>query len=592
MHTPRRILALLNGGIGAIGFACLAVAAADESLRAAAARQSAAPVESRPLSAESLPPPLSLRERAIQQGTLERQLDLRAFDDIFATTLRGPGPDACGSAMPISGLGAFPFDISLATTDGPPTLCGQIENDVWLAWTAACSGTVTLETCGAQRDTRLAVYACSCAGDLTGDCNVNESDLGVLLQNWQAGPGGDLNGDNLTNESDLGILLQSWLCEFCPTQANSELACNDDAVGCGSGLQSRLQFSAVDGSRYLVRVGGAAGPASGAGMLNIACGGVSSCQNPTQADAFLSDGVQSVAAEDFRPAQAGQIARLSWWGTSALGPWRVRYLSNFGGLPAVLLADFSGAALTVTAQATGGNILGAPEFEFSATHAPVAVVGGACTWVEITNQSGQAWFWESSASGNGRSLIDGQLGFLDGYSRDDAVSNDLALCVDIATASSSGCDLCEIACSGTPENEPCLVGGGGLNNGCNGAPQLFQPISCGSTLCGNLWASGGQRDSDWYLVTLAAPGSIGLTLRSELPAWAAVFTPSCAPLQLVSGGSFVNVAICGSGSVNTPVLAAGPYWVVVSTGTLSSGLFSGYPCGSTNDYALTVTCDP
>ncbi len=48
--------------------------------------------------------------------------------------------------------------------------------------------------------------------DLTGDGRTNESDLGLLLQNWQAGPGGDLNQDGATDESDLGILLQNWLC--------------------------------------------------------------------------------------------------------------------------------------------------------------------------------------------------------------------------------------------------------------------------------------------------------------------------------------------------------------------------------------------
>ncbi len=54
-----------------------------------------------------------------------------------------------------------------------------------------------------------------CPGDLTGDRVVNESDLGVLLQSWQSGPGGDLNGDGLTNESDLGLLLQNWT-NVCP----------------------------------------------------------------------------------------------------------------------------------------------------------------------------------------------------------------------------------------------------------------------------------------------------------------------------------------------------------------------------------------
>ncbi len=46
-----------------------------------------------------------------------------------------------------------------------------------------------------------------CLGDLTGDRLINESDLGLLLASWNAGPGGDVDGDNDTDESDLGALL-------------------------------------------------------------------------------------------------------------------------------------------------------------------------------------------------------------------------------------------------------------------------------------------------------------------------------------------------------------------------------------------------
>ncbi len=50
----------------------------------------------------------------------------------------------------------------------------------------------------------------ACPGDLNNDRTVGESDLGILLGAWQAGPGGDLNGDNQTDEADLGILLGAW----------------------------------------------------------------------------------------------------------------------------------------------------------------------------------------------------------------------------------------------------------------------------------------------------------------------------------------------------------------------------------------------
>ncbi|MFO0837634.1 MAG: hypothetical protein U1D55_03845 [Phycisphaerae bacterium] len=66
----------------------------------------------------------------------------------------------------------------------------------------------------------LARWGCSpCPGDANGDRAVNESDLGILLQNWlqTVAPGtlGDVTGDSVVNESDLGVLLQNWQ-HTCP----------------------------------------------------------------------------------------------------------------------------------------------------------------------------------------------------------------------------------------------------------------------------------------------------------------------------------------------------------------------------------------
>jgi hypothetical protein len=56
-----------------------------------------------------------------------------------------------------------------------------------------------------------------CAGDLDGDGDTDQSDLGILLANWGCddpvnGCAGDLDGDDDTDESDLGILLADWGC--------------------------------------------------------------------------------------------------------------------------------------------------------------------------------------------------------------------------------------------------------------------------------------------------------------------------------------------------------------------------------------------
>ena len=49
-----------------------------------------------------------------------------------------------------------------------------------------------------------------CLGDLTGDNEVNFSDLQVVLSAWGLSDGGDLNDDGETGFSDLQIVLSSW----------------------------------------------------------------------------------------------------------------------------------------------------------------------------------------------------------------------------------------------------------------------------------------------------------------------------------------------------------------------------------------------
>jgi hypothetical protein len=58
---------------------------------------------------------------------------------------------------------------------------------------------------------------CACVGDITGNCIVNQEDLGVLLSNYGCTAGctkaqGDLTGDGAVNQSDLGVLLGDWGC--------------------------------------------------------------------------------------------------------------------------------------------------------------------------------------------------------------------------------------------------------------------------------------------------------------------------------------------------------------------------------------------
>ncbi|MFO0837990.1 MAG: dockerin type I repeat-containing protein [Phycisphaerae bacterium] len=546
--------------------------------------------------------PMSLSEYANLSGFGTPTFDVRSSNLPDGNGLRGPGPDVCTGAQAISGAGQFPFDLSNLSTDGPITNCGQIEHDYWFRWTATCGGNVTFDTCTSAIDTIIAIYEC-CPGDINGDCAVNESDLGLLLQSWQVGPGGDVNGDGLTNESDLGILLQNWLCDVntgCPVNPGLEKVCSDSGVCPGFPTRASVQLSAVAGRTYRVRVGVPTGASAGAGVLQITCPGApTSCQSADGLNAYTSDGQLFVAAEEFRPGQDGVVTTLRWWGTAASGPWQVRFLSDSGGLPGTPISSFGTqpGSLSVTSTATGGTISpGFPEFQFDSIHAPVPVTANNCVWVEIVNQSGVGWFWETGSTGDHRAMVDGQSGVIDGYAIDDAISEDLAMCVDVQTSAASGCaGPCVVNCPAGSilEGEPCNdSGAGGTNNGCSASPALFETVSCGARICGTLWARSGLRDSDWYLVNLPNAGSIQVSLQTEMPAWVAILLPICNPITPASPGSFVNVATCGTGSASTGILSPGPYWIAVNTGTTAAGIFDGYACGGTNDYVLTVNCVP
>src|SRR5262245_37332078 len=55
---------------------------------------------------------------------------------------------------------------------------------------------------------------------------------------------------------------------------------------------------------------------------------------------------------------------------------------------------------------------------------------------------------------------------------------------------------CALPCGGTAEGESC---GTTSNNGCNMTPfnpANFRMVTCGETVCGTLWATGGSRDTD------------------------------------------------------------------------------------------------
>lgn len=131
-------------------------------------------------------------------------------------------PDACATPIDIQGVGTFPFDNSRATASSEgqgQAACiqagaGSIGRDVWYAWEAPSTGTVTISTCGTTAvDTVLAVYL-----------------------EW---PG------------------------LCPT--TPAIACNDDTCG----FQSQVQFAATADQYFLIQVGTRPTSLGGTGSFQI-----------------------------------------------------------------------------------------------------------------------------------------------------------------------------------------------------------------------------------------------------------------------------------------------------------------------------------
>jgi hypothetical protein len=126
---------------------------------------------------------------------------------ITAGNIPAPSNDACASAATI-GLGTISGTNVGATADGGDSCRGNTNRDVWYSYTAACTGTLLIDTCGSALDTVVSVHS-ACVG----------------------------------------------------TTAN-QLACNDDNGGqgpCPGGLTSYLTVPVTAGTNYKIRVTGFAG---------------------------------------------------------------------------------------------------------------------------------------------------------------------------------------------------------------------------------------------------------------------------------------------------------------------------------------------
>jgi len=157
-----------------------------------------------------------------------------------------------------------------------------------------------------------------------------------------------------------------------------------------------------------------------------------------------------------------------------------------------------------------------------------------------------------------------------------------------ASAATAQCDVepCDLECpaGSTDEGEPC---GSDTNGGCNSVPPVFGSISCGETICGTSWATGGTRDTDWFEVTLTETTEVTFTGTAAFPLVIGIVdtggVPDCAFATALD--PFATGAACDAVSFTT-CLNPGTYWFFVAP-----SVFEGFPCGGdNNDYFVTLSC--
>ncbi|HHE37776.1 MAG TPA: choice-of-anchor D domain-containing protein [Candidatus Cloacimonetes bacterium] len=154
-------------------------------------------------------------------------------------------------------------------------------------------------------------------------------------------------------------------------------------------------------------------------------------------------------------------------------------------------------------------------------------------------------------------------------------------------------DPCAVPCVDCVDNEgePC---GTDVNGGCNmpAGTEYFTPLQCNTTVCGNMWADGGTRDTDWYDIYLEAGSTITLDIYSDISwvmgmvedsgGWGTITCPATAFYQYTTG------ARCTPGQlvIDTPG-PSGNYIIWVGPSD-----YYNWPCGQWegNAYELTVTC--
>jgi hypothetical protein len=156
------------------------------------------------------------------------------------------------------------------------------------------------------------------------------------------------------------------------------------------------------------------------------------------------------------------------------------------------------------------------------------------------------------------------------------VDNEFA---DLETQTFSiSCPCTYVSQGNAAESESCSAD---LNGGCNSQPEAYEPITCGASISGTLWADGGNRDTDWFELVVTENTTITVDFAGGLP-FNAILVDNCTDLTTLASEA---ITACGSNTL-TYAAVPGTYLLV-----LVPTAFESYPCGSgsANQYDATIT---
>ncbi len=152
---------------------------------------------------------------------------------------------------------------------------------------------------------------------------------------------------------------------------------------------------------------------------------------------------------------------------------------------------------------------------------------------------------------------------IDGYG---AAAGDYILHVDAADP----CLWAECPAGALAEGEPCTTAPDTINGGCGAAQPRYRPIGADPTICGQLWASAGVRDLDWYTTSLKAGAQVRWTVAAEFPASTLIYNITNGCTGLV--GLRYDAHACDSVDALFEAPSTGLYAFVVTTREQYAGL--------------------